>query len=46
MKDEVTLGEYRKFIRKSGYLPGHKCDVYRAAAKWFINPARLPSLWG
>lgn len=37
---EVTLGEYRAFVRASGYLPERKCNVYKADAKWFIDPQR------
>jgi formylglycine-generating enzyme required for sulfatase activity len=37
---EVTLGEYRAFIRESGYAPARKCNVYKADAKWFIDPKR------
>jgi len=39
-KNEVTLGEYRRFIRETGYAPEHKCNVYKADAKWFVDPAR------
>lgn len=39
-KDEVTLGAYRRFIRDSGYVPERKCNVYKADAKWFIDPSR------
>lgn len=39
-KNEVTLGEYRKFIRESGYVPERKCNVYKADAKWFVDPTR------
>jgi formylglycine-generating enzyme required for sulfatase activity len=37
---EVTLGEYRKFIRDSGYVPARKCNIYKEDAKWFIEPKR------
>lgn len=37
---EVTLGEYRAFIRDSGYVPGRKCNVYKKDAKWFIDADR------
>ena len=37
---EVTLGEYRNFIRDSGYVPPRKCNVYKEDAKWFIDKQR------
>lgn len=39
-KHEVTLGQYRRFIRDSGHVPERKCNVYKEDAKWFIDPAR------
>jgi formylglycine-generating enzyme required for sulfatase activity len=38
--NEVTLGEFRAFIRASGHVPERKCNVYKADAKWFIDPQR------
>lgn len=37
---EVTVGEYRAFVRASGHVPERKCNVYKADAKWFIDPQR------
>lgn len=37
---EVTLGEFRAFVRQTGYVSKGKCNVYKKDTKWFIDPER------
>lgn len=39
-RNEVTLAEYRAFIRETRYVPERKCNVYKKDAKWYIDPER------
>jgi sulfatase modifying factor 1 len=39
-RNEVTLAEYRAFIRETRYAPERKCNVYKQDAKWYIDPKR------
>ena len=38
--NEVTLAEYRAFVRETRYVPERKCNVYKKDAKWYIDPKR------
>jgi formylglycine-generating enzyme required for sulfatase activity len=37
---EVTLGEFRAFVKETGYVSKEKCNVYENGTNWFINPKR------
>lgn len=37
---EVTLGEFRAFVKDTGYVSRGKCNVYEKDANWFIHPDR------
>jgi formylglycine-generating enzyme required for sulfatase activity/Tol biopolymer transport system component len=37
---EVTLAEYRAFMRETRHVPERKCNVYKKDAKWYIDPQR------
>lgn len=37
---EVTLGEFRAFVRETGHVSKGKCNVYKEDTKWFIDPER------
>jgi sulfatase modifying factor 1 len=37
---EVTLGEFRAFVRDTGYVSKGKCNVYKEGSNWFIDPQR------
>ncbi|WBX86298.1 formylglycine-generating enzyme family protein [Sphingosinicella microcystinivorans] len=39
-KREVTVGEFRAFVKATGYAPERKCNVYDAGTSWHIDPAR------
>ncbi len=38
--NEVTLAEYRAFVRETRYVPERKCNVYKKDAQWYIDPKR------
>lgn len=37
---EVTLGEFRAFVRATGHVSKGRCNVYKEDTKWFIDPER------
>lgn len=37
---EVTVGEFRAFVRDTGYVSEGKCNVYDEGTSWHIDPAR------
>jgi sulfatase modifying factor 1 len=37
---EVTRGEFRAFVKDTGYVSERKCNVYAAGTTWFIDPRR------
>ena len=37
---EVTLGEFRAFVKDTGYVSQGKCNVYDDGTSWHINPER------
>lgn len=37
---EVTLGEFRAFVKDTGYVSREKCNVYEQGTNWFIDKRR------
>lgn len=37
---EVTLGEFRAFVKATGHVSRGKCNVYENGSGWFIKPER------
>jgi sulfatase modifying factor 1 len=37
---EVTLGEFRTFVKATGYISEKKCNVYDESTTWHIDPMR------
>ncbi|MGL3820658.1 formylglycine-generating enzyme family protein [Sphingopyxis sp. R3-92] len=37
---EVTVGEFRAFVKDTGYVSAGKCNVYDESTSWHIDPDR------
>jgi len=39
-KREITVGEFRAFVKATGHVSKGKCNVYEAGTSWHIDPER------